>query len=143
MDGIIELLETIRDNGFAVGRLPGTFHIALARQVESTGGIVVSSGITWRQLASHMKTLKFDKDLVRGIQIDPDVLHPRDRERMWYASISIAGVDTPTAFLQADELAVLLKPHGYIIVPTTMMPSSIRAPIPVVEETPKPKRKKK
>ncbi len=134
MDEIRILLELIENNHFAQNRLPGVFHALIGRRISKTDGTVLSTGLTWRQLAGVLKIAKFDKKLVAELGADPDELAPRDREKMWYLAISLARVDSVTAITQADQLIPLLKPLGYIVGPS---PTSVSAASP-----PTPRKKK-
>lgn len=118
MDGLQEFLEAVRDAGIASGHLRGLFHILIGRRISTTSGNVVSTGVTWRELSTMLKNVRFDKELVRELGADPDTLSPRDRQRMWYSAISLAKVDSPQALAQATKLATLLKPLGYLVGPT-------------------------
>ena len=117
MDGTRELLEAIRDNGLAAGRFRGVLHIAIGRKVTRPDGTVVSTGVTWRELAALLKLLRFDKELVRELGADPEVLAPRDRQRFWYSAIALAKPDSPAARAEADRLTAAIKPLGYVVGP--------------------------
>src|SRR5205823_14041565 len=95
MDGTRELLEAIRDNGLASGRFRGVLHIAIGRKLTRPDGAVVSTGVTWRELAALLKLLRFDKELVPELCADPDALAPRDRQRFWYACAALDRADSP------------------------------------------------
>lgn len=140
MDGIRDFLDVVRRHALATGRLRGLFHIAIGRRIARADGTVLSSGLTWRQLASELKDLRFDKDLVAQLGIDPDALSPRDRERFWYAAIGLANVDSALARAEADALIAAVIPHGFLIGPP---PTAIGVePQPTAEESAR-KRKKK
>lgn len=126
MDDVRVLLETIAEKGLAAGRLRGIFNLLIGRRVAKDDGTVISSGLTWRQLAGVLKLAKFDKELVRELDADPDALAPRDREKMWYVAIGLARVDSLEAIAQADQLVPLLKPLGYVVgqSPTTISSTS-------------------
>ncbi len=125
MEGTLRLLEVIRDKKLAVGALRGLFHIAIGRTVTAPDGTVVSGGVTWRALAILLKDAKFDKELVRELGTDPDVLAPKDREKMWYHAIGLAKVDSAEARTQADKLAATLKVLGYLVSPAPGGPSKL------------------
>jgi hypothetical protein len=118
MEGIRDLLETARANGLVAGRFRGLLHIAIGRTVTKPDGSRLSAGLTWREIATLLKTLRFDPELGRELGADPDTLSPRDRERYWYAVIALARVDGPDAVAQADQLIGPLKEHGYVVAPT-------------------------
>lgn len=125
MEGTLRLLELVRDKKLAAGALRGLFHIAIGRTVTAADGTVVSGGVTWRALATLLKDAKFDKELVRELGADPDVLAPKDREKMWYHAIGLAKVDSSEARTQADKLAVALKALGYTVGPAPGGPSKL------------------
>src|SRR5947199_10377616 len=84
MDGLREFLETVRQRGLVAGNLRGLFHIAIGRRVTRADGTVVSTGLTWRELANLLKGMRYEKELVAEVGADPDELSPRDRQRFWY-----------------------------------------------------------
>lgn len=153
MDGIRELLETARDHGLVDGHFRGLLHIAIGRTITRPDGTVISTGLTWREVAAVLKLLRFDRELVRGFGADPDTLAPRDRERFWYSAIAQARVDSPEAVAEAEAVIGKLKNIGFIVGP---LPSGLvrtATPVPAKakpaetkgkakEEAP-PKRKKK
>jgi len=144
MDGTRELLEAVRDHGLAAGRFRGVLHIAIGRKVSRPDGTVVSTGVTWRELAALLKQLRFDKELVRELGADPDALAPRDRQRFWYSAIALARVDSPEALAEAERLVGPLKDLGFVIGPS---PGAAPPPPPkkkeAAKEKPEPKKRKK
>lgn len=130
MEGIRDLLALARDEGLAAARFRGLLHVAIGRKVTRPNGTVISSGITWRELATHLKELQFDRELARTFGADPATLAPRDRERFWYSAIAQAHVDTPEASAEADALAVELKKRGFIVGPNPagILPSKKEEP---------------
>ena len=153
MEGIRDLLEAARSNGLATGRFRGLLHIAIGRTVTKPDGTKLSAGLTWREVATLLKTLRFDPELGRELGADPDTLSPRDRERYWYAVIALARVDGADAVAEAEKLIAPLKDLGYVIAPP---PSGLAPPARVKptaakekpkaeppEEKPAPGKKKK
>jgi hypothetical protein len=134
MDELRGLLELIDENKLAKGRLAGVFHVLIGRRVSKADGTMISTGLTWRQLANILKAAKFDKELVQELGADPDALAPRDREKMWYMAIGLAKVDSIAATAQADQLVPLLKQLGYVVGPSPTAASASPTP---------PKKKKK
>jgi hypothetical protein len=124
MDGIREFLDAARARGLASGHFRGLLHIAIGRRVTRTDGTLVSTGMTWREIATILKQLRFDRELVREFGADPDDLAPRDRQRFWYSAIALAKVDSPEAVAQAEVLASRLKDLGFVIgsAPTAAIP---------------------
>ena len=154
MNGPQVVLELIRDRKLASGRLRGVFHLVIARKLTRTDGTLLSTGVTWRELSQLLKSLKFDRELVKELGTDPDLLAPKDREKFWYAAISLAKVDSPQARREAEELLELLNPLGIVVASTAPTRTPLLAPpphaLPNVEgiehtevTTPAPKRKKK
>ena len=92
MDSLRELLDAVREKDIVQGRFRGLLHILVGRRITRQDGTVVSAGMTWRDLSSLLKRLRWDREGVRELGIDPATLAPRDRERFWYAAISRAAV---------------------------------------------------
>lgn len=136
MQGTLRLLEVVRDQKLAAGSLRGLFHIAIGRTVTAADG-AVAAGVTWRELAALLKDAKYDKELVRELGADPDVLAPKDREKMWYHAIGLAKVDSAEARAQADKLAAALKAHGFAVGPAPGGPSKLAnlSPPPAAGDT--------
>lgn len=113
MDAVREFLDDVQSHGFAQGNLLGLLHVCIGRRIEKVGGTLVSAGVTWRDLAALLKKLRWPKEAVRELGLDPDALPPRDRQRYWYMAISQARVDSPAAVQAGDRLAVALRKAGY------------------------------
>jgi hypothetical protein len=88
-------------------------HLLVGRRITREDGTLVSSGMTWRDLSALLKRLRWDREAVRELDIDPAELAPRDRERFWYAAIARAGIDSPDAVADADHLGEALGELGY------------------------------
>lgn len=116
MDALRAFLDDVKKHKLAEGRFLGLLHILIGRRVVK-GEEVVSTGMTWRQLAALLKKVRWPKEAVRDLGLDPADLAPRDREKYWYMAIVRAGVDSPEAEKQANELASILKVHGYEVGP--------------------------
>jgi hypothetical protein len=143
MDGIREMLSAVRDAGLLNGNFRALLHIAIGRKVTRPDGSTLSTGVTWRALATELKALRFDQELAREYGADPDALTARDRERFWYAAIAVSKVDSPEATAEADRFAPKLKSLGYIVGPS---PSAPPPPPPAPKAKPaeaKPKEKEK
>lgn len=145
MDAIRDFLEAVRSSGLAAGHFRGLLHVAIGRKVTKADGTVVSTGLTWRELAALLKLLRFDKDLVREVGADPDDLAPRDRQRFWYSAIALAHVDSAAALADAEKLAAALKEHGYVVGPPPARSASPPAPVVTQPKEPddKPAKRKK
>ena len=126
MQGTRLLLETLLERDLVAGSLRGLFHIAIGRRITDSQGKVLAEGVTWRVLAALLKELKYDRELVREIGADPDTLSPKDREKFWYAAITLANVDGHEAHQQAEVLANELRRLGWIVGPPPGLPSKPR-----------------
>lgn len=144
MEGIRGLLEVARDQGLAAGRFRGLLHVVIGRTVSDAAGAVISRGLTWREAATLLKELRFDRELVREFGADPESLAPRDRERFWYTAIAQARVDSAEASAQADQLAAALRSHGYLVAASATAPRAAKPATPPAESAgEKSKRKRK
>jgi hypothetical protein len=115
MDGVQQVLEMIRSQKLARGRLRGLFQLFIGHKLATADGTVISTGLTWRQLARALKEARFEKDLVSEVGADPETLSPRDRERFWYSAIAM-GLAAGDATPQMDQLLKVLKPMGVRVV---------------------------
>lgn len=135
MHGTLRLLELVRDHGLAADHLRGLFHIAIGRRVTDPHGAVLTTGVTWRELAALLKDAKYDRELVRELGADPDTLAPKDREKFWYNAVALARVDGPEARGQAEKLAAALRPLGVVVGPP---PGAAPIPPPPLPRSGKP-----
>jgi hypothetical protein len=142
MDGIRELLSAIRDAGLTTGNFRGLLHILIGRKITRPDGSSVSNGLTWRILATELKSLRFDTELVREFGADPATLAARDRERFWYSAIAVSKVDSQEASAEADKLIPKLKALGFVVGPApASIPSPPAPPKPKAETKAKEKEK--
>ena len=117
MDPVRLFLEDLKRNGYARNNFLGMLHVCIGRRIEKADGTPVSHGMTWRELAAQLKKVRWPKDAVRELGLDPAVLPPRDRQRYWYAAICQAGVDSAEARAAGDRLAATLRKAGYSVGP--------------------------
>ena len=117
MEGLREFLEKVRQHHLVRGHFRAILHIAIGRRISRADGTVVSTGVTWRQLSELLRVIRWDKELVRELGLNPDDLPPRDRQRYWYAAIVAARVDAPDARALGDAYAKVVAPIGYLIGP--------------------------
>ena len=117
MDGVQTLLDEVRQHGLAEGNLRGLLHVLIGRRVTKADGTLVSPGLTWRDLAGRLKAVRWDKDAVREIGLNPADLPPRDRQRFWYTAIAHARVDSSAAIEAGNRFAVKLATRGYEVSP--------------------------
>lgn len=140
MDGIRELLSAARDANLVAGNLRALMHVAIGRKITRPDGSTVSSGVTWRELATELKNQRFDTEAVREYGADPVALAARERERFWYAAIAAARVDSAEAVAEADRLAPKLKAVGFVVGPA---PGTPAPPKPKAADAARPKEKGK
>ncbi len=117
MDRLRELLEAVGKAGLAQGNLRGLFHVLIGRRIALADGTVVSAGMTWRELAAHLKKARWDREAVRELGLSPEDLPPRDREKFWYTAIAQAAVAGPAATAEGDRLVEPLRGLGYEVGP--------------------------
>ena len=117
MDSLRELLEAVREHDLARGQFQGLLHIIVGRRISREDGTLISSGTTWRDLAALFKRLRWDREVVRELGINPSELAPRDRERFWYSAIARAAIDSPDAVADAEHLIEPLADMGYVVGP--------------------------
>src|SRR5205085_1362573 len=115
MDGLRELLERLKQHGQAQGNFLGLLNVLIGRHIEKPDGTRLSGGIAWRELAVLLKKVRWDREAVRELGLDPAHLPPRDRQRFWYAAISLAQVSSPQATEAGDRLAEVLRSLGFVV----------------------------
>ncbi len=117
MEGLREFLEAVRQNQLARGHFAALLHVCIGRRIARADGTVLSHGTTWRQLADLLRVMRWDKDLVRELGLNPDDLPPRDRQRYWLAAILAAGVDGLPARSAGDDFARRVASLGFTVGP--------------------------
>jgi hypothetical protein len=117
MDALSEFLGDLKRRGLAEGNFLGLLHLLIGRPVSTAEGRVISQGLTWRELANLLKKVRWNKQYVRELGLDPDELPPRNRQRYWYTAIARADISSAEAEEQAKRLAERLTAAGYIIGP--------------------------
>jgi hypothetical protein len=113
MDRVRQFLVDLKQRELTRGNFLGFLNVLIGRQVTQRDGTPVSSGLTWRELAAQLKKVRWDRDAVRDLGVDPATLPPRDRQRFWYAAIVQAQVDSARAMQAGDQLAKRLRGAGY------------------------------
>jgi hypothetical protein len=117
MEGLREFLEKVRQNHLVRGHFRALLHIAIGRRITRADGTVLSTGVTWRQLSELLRLMRWDKELVRELGLNPDELPPRDRQRYWYAAIVAAKVNSLETRALGDAYAKLVAQMGFVISP--------------------------
>ncbi|MCI0682263.1 MAG: hypothetical protein L0Y71_09175 [Gemmataceae bacterium] len=113
MDALAELLQELKQSGLTKGHFLGFLHVVIGRRIAKKDGTQICAGITWRELAAQLKKLRWNTDAVEELNLNPDDLPPRDRERFWYSAIVRARVDSAEAATAGDKFAAALKKKGY------------------------------
>lgn len=117
MDGAQRFLNDLREKGLAEGNFLAILHVLIGRKVTLADGTTISPGLTWRAAAELLKSLRWPKEAVRELGVDPGELPPRDRQRFWYTTIALAKVDSPQAIAAGDRLAAAVTEFGYRVSP--------------------------
>jgi hypothetical protein len=117
MDRVREFLEHVKHNELAEGHFLGLLHVLIGRQVTRGDGAVVTTGLTWRELAAWLKKVRWKREAALELGFNLRKLPPRDRVRFWYTVITQARVDSAEAVLSGNRLAEKLLPAGYTIGP--------------------------
>jgi hypothetical protein len=115
MDGLKEFLEQLHQSQRAKGHFLGLLHILIGRTISRADGSILSKGVTWRDVATLLRTVRWDPEAVREVGVNPDLLPPRDRQRYWFQTIAQADVASAVAKQAADRLAPILEKAGYKI----------------------------
>lgn len=117
MDRLREFLEDVKRSGRAKGNFLGLLNVVIGRRIRLPDGTLVSAGATWREVATLLKKLRWEKETVRELRLDPAHLPPRDRQRFWYSAITQGQVDSSTATVAGDQFAKGLEAAGYQVSP--------------------------
>src|SRR5262245_34451046 len=112
MDDLADFLEQLKKKKLAESNFLGFLNVLIGRRI-SRAEAEISSGLGWRVLAGWLKKVRWDPEIVRQLGIDPDNLHPRDRQRYWFSAISRAEVDSAKAAEAGDRFAAALAKAGY------------------------------
>jgi hypothetical protein len=117
MEGLREFLADLKRQGYARGNFLGLLNVLIGRRIQKSDGTVISTGCTWRVLADLLTKVRWDKEAVRDLGIDPQSLSPRDRTRYWFQSMAQARLDSDEAIQAGDRLAEVLNRAGYAVGP--------------------------
>jgi hypothetical protein len=117
MDRLREFLDTVKRRGHAKGNFLGLLNVLIGRRITLADGTAVSGGITWREAAALLKKVRWDKEAVRDLGLEPAALPPRDRQRYWYTAIAQGRIDSPPATEAGNRLAEQLVENGYVVGP--------------------------
>lgn len=115
MDGLREFLDDIQKHHQVRGHFLGLLHILIGRRIGRKDGTVIGTGLTWRDAAALLKTVRWEPEAVRELGIDPASLPPRDRQRFWYSAIAQAQVSSEAAVRAGDKLASVVGKIGYVV----------------------------
>jgi hypothetical protein len=115
MDRLREFLDSVKELGLATGNFLGLLHVLIGRKITLRDGTIVSNGQTWREAAGLLKRVRWEREAVEELGIEPDSLPPRDRHLFWFKAIVQARVDSAEARAAGDRLADAMKRSGYLI----------------------------
>jgi hypothetical protein len=113
MDALPLFFATLKKKGLTRSHFLGFLHVIVGRRITQVDGTLVSSGMTWRDLANWLKKVRWEPEAVRELNQDPDNLPPRDRQRFWFTALTQAGLDSAAASRAGDRFAEILRAHGY------------------------------
>src|SRR5947208_8854354 len=117
MDRVRQLLDDVKTRGLARDNFLGLLNVLIGRRTALADGTLVSAGLTYRELAAQLKRVRWEREAVAELGVDPSSLPPLDRERYWYQAIALAHVDSPQATAAGDRLAGQLRAAGYDVGP--------------------------
>jgi hypothetical protein len=117
MDRVRQLLEEIKERGLASRNFLGVLNALIGRRITLADGTLVAAGLSYRELAAHLKRVRWEREAVAELGLEKAALPPRDRERFWYQAIAQARVDSPEATAAGDKLAQKLRAAGYSVGP--------------------------
>jgi hypothetical protein len=118
MDALSTLLDELKSGGQTEGSFRGFLHVLIGRTITQVSDkVVLSQGISWREMAAWLKKVRWDPEAVRELGLDPADLPPRDRQRYWYSAILHAKVDSAAATQAGDRFAAVLRGLGYGVGP--------------------------
>ena len=117
MDRVRHFLNDVKQRELARGNVLGLLNVLIGRRVTQEDGTLISAGLSYRELAALLKRVRWEREAVVELGIEPATLPPRDRERYWYLAIVQASVDSPQATAAGDRLAKKLRSAGYEVGP--------------------------
>jgi len=117
MDRVRQFLEHVKATQISAGNFLGLLHILVGRRITQADGVLISSGLTWREVATWLKKVRWDKNAALELGLQKKALPQRDRFRYWYNTMALAHLDSPEAKLAGTRLAEKLAPAGYTIGP--------------------------
>jgi hypothetical protein len=115
MDRLRELLVELKREKLAQSNFLGLLNILIGCTIEAANGDIVSSGVTWRALAEHLKKVRWSKQSADELGLELGKFAPRDRQRFWYQVIAHAGVDSAKAREAGGRMTEQLRQLGYHI----------------------------
>ena len=112
-----QFLGEVKQRGLGAGNFLGLLNVLIGRRIAHDDGTLVSHGLSYRELAAHLKRVALGARRRARAGRRPASLPPRDRERYWYQAIVQAHVDSPEATAAGDRLAKQLRAVGYDVGP--------------------------
>jgi hypothetical protein len=115
MEVLREFLNDLKRHGYAQGNFLGMLHVLIGRQIRTGDGRIITRGLTWRALAELLKKVRWPREAVGELGLDPSLLAPRNRQRFWYQAIAQAQVGSQPAAEAGDRFAEVLRSAGYLV----------------------------
>jgi hypothetical protein len=113
MDRLQGFLSFLKAKRLAQGNFLGLLYVLIGRSIADANGDLISKGLTWRELSVLLQKVRWERDAVKELDIDPDELPPRDRQRFWFVTFARAGLDSKEAAEAGKRMAKVLEAEGY------------------------------
>ena len=113
MDRLQGFLSFLKAKRLAQGNFLGLLYVLIGRSIADANGDLISKGLTWRELSVLLQKVRWERDAVKELDIDPDELPPRDRQRYWFVAFARAGLDSKEAAEAGKRMAKVLEAEGY------------------------------
>jgi hypothetical protein len=113
MDRLQGFLSFLKAKRLAHGNFLGLLYVLIGRSIADANGDLISNGLTWRELSVLLQKVRWERDAVKELDIDPDELPPRDRQRYWFVAFARAGLDSAKAADAGKRMAKVLEAEGY------------------------------
>jgi hypothetical protein len=113
MDRLQGFLSFLKAKRLAQDNFLGLLYVLIGRSIADANGDLISKGLTWRELSVLLQKVRWERDAVKELDIDPDELPPRDRQRYWFIAFARAGLDSQKAADAGKRMAKVLETEGY------------------------------
>ena len=117
MGGLYDFLADLKQRGQAAGQFLGLLNVLIGRRVQKEDGSPISSGVTWRELSFALKKVRWEKESVRDLGIDPARVAAARSAALLVCRHRPGPVDSARASAAGDRLAEVLRLSGYRVSP--------------------------